>query len=107
MSRQNTSADDKLTSSIGLEVESVEDAGARLKDFIVAEIVSAEKHPNADKLRLCMVNAGDSDAAADRLRRAQRAGRHQGGAGAARHRHSRRAAKRSRSAPSAAWNRAA
>src|ERR1700744_4768921 len=51
---------DKLT-SIGLEVESVEDAGARLKDFTVAEIVSAEKHPNADKLRLCMVNAGDKE----------------------------------------------
>jgi len=51
---------DKLT-SIGLEVESVEDAGARLKDFTVAEIVSAEKHPNADKLRLCMVNTGDKE----------------------------------------------
>jgi phenylalanyl-tRNA synthetase beta chain len=51
----------KLT-SIGLEVESVEDAGARLKDFTVAEIVSADKHPNADKLRLCMVNAGDGSA---------------------------------------------
>src|SRR5579863_2270484 len=51
---------DKLT-SIGLEVESIEDAGARLKDFTVAEIVSAEKHPNADKLRLCMVNTGDND----------------------------------------------
>jgi phenylalanyl-tRNA synthetase beta chain len=51
---------DKLT-SIGLEVESIEDAGARLKDFTVAEIVSAEQHPNADRLRLCMVNAGDKD----------------------------------------------
>src|SRR5215813_209453 len=51
---------DKLT-SIGLEVEGVEDAGARLKDFTVAEIVSAEKHPNADKLRLCMVNTGDKE----------------------------------------------
>src|SRR6202789_4441199 len=50
---------DKLT-NIGLEVESVEDAGARLKDFTVAEIISAEKHPNADKLRLCIVNAGDA-----------------------------------------------
>ena len=50
---------DKLT-SIGLEVESVEDAGARLKDFIVGEVVTAEKHPNADKLRLCTVNAGDA-----------------------------------------------
>jgi phenylalanyl-tRNA synthetase beta chain len=49
---------DKLT-SIGLEVEAIEDAGARLRDFTVAEIVSAEKHPNADKLRLCMVNTGN------------------------------------------------
>ena len=48
---------DKLT-SIGLEVESVEDAGARLKDFVVAHVISAEKHPNADKLKLCMVDAG-------------------------------------------------
>jgi phenylalanyl-tRNA synthetase beta chain len=51
----------KLT-SIGLEVESVEDAGARLKDFTVAQIVTAEKHPNADKLRLCMVDTGDGGA---------------------------------------------
>ena len=51
---------DKLT-SIGLEVESVEDAGARLKDFTVAYVVSAEKHPNADKLRLCMVDTGAKD----------------------------------------------
>ncbi len=50
---------EKLT-SIGLEVESITDAGAALKDFVVAEIVTAEKHPNADKLRLCMVNAGDA-----------------------------------------------
>ena len=49
---------DKLT-SIGLEVESISDAGAALKDFIVGEIITAEKHPNADKLRLCTVNAGD------------------------------------------------
>jgi phenylalanyl-tRNA synthetase beta chain len=48
---------DKLT-SIGLEVESVEDASARLKDFTVAYVVSAEKHPNADKLKLCMVDTG-------------------------------------------------
>jgi len=48
----------KLT-SIGLEVESITDAGAALKDFIVGQVVSAEKHPNADKLRLCMVDAGE------------------------------------------------
>src|SRR3984885_5015157 len=45
--------------AIGLEVESISDAGAALKDFIVGEIITADKHPNADKLRLCSVNAGD------------------------------------------------
>ncbi|HEY6578336.1 MAG TPA: phenylalanine--tRNA ligase subunit beta, partial [Rhizomicrobium sp.] len=44
---------------IGLEVESVEDKGAALGDFIVALVVSAEKHPNADKLKLCMVDTGN------------------------------------------------
>ncbi|HEX4303295.1 MAG TPA: phenylalanine--tRNA ligase subunit beta [Rhizomicrobium sp.] len=44
---------------IGLEVEGIEDAGARLKDFVVGEVVTADKHPNADKLRLCSVDAGD------------------------------------------------
>jgi len=48
---------EKLT-SIGLEVETVEDAGARLKAFVVAHVVSAEKHPNADKLKLCVVDDG-------------------------------------------------
>jgi phenylalanyl-tRNA synthetase beta chain len=48
---------DTLT-RIGLEVESVEDKGAALKDFVVARVVSAEKHPNADKLKLCMVDTG-------------------------------------------------
>ena len=48
---------DKLN-SIGLEVESISDPGAALKDFFVGEVVTAEKHPNADKLRLCTVNAG-------------------------------------------------
>ncbi len=45
--------------SIGLEVEMIEDKGAGLKDFIVAHVVSAEKHPNADKLKLCMVDTGE------------------------------------------------
>jgi phenylalanyl-tRNA synthetase beta chain len=44
--------------AIGLEVESVTDPGAALKDFIVGEVVTAEKHPNADKLRLCSVSDG-------------------------------------------------
>jgi phenylalanyl-tRNA synthetase beta chain len=44
--------------AIGLEVESITDPGAGLKDFIVGEVVTAEKHPNADKLRLCSVSDG-------------------------------------------------
>ncbi len=39
----------------GLEVESVEDSGAKLAAFTVARVISAEKHPNADKLRVCQV----------------------------------------------------
>ncbi len=49
---------DKLT-MIGLEVEHVEDKAKELAPFIVARVVSAEKHPNADKLKVCMVDAGD------------------------------------------------
>jgi phenylalanyl-tRNA synthetase beta chain len=52
-----TAIAEKLT-SIGLEVEAIEDAGARLKAFVVAHVVSAEKHPNADKLKLCLVDDG-------------------------------------------------
>ncbi len=48
---------EKLT-SIGLEVEGIADTSAGLKDFIVGEVVTAEKHPNADKLRLCSVSTG-------------------------------------------------
>jgi len=43
---------------IGLEVEHVEDRGRHLAPFMVAAVLSAEKHPNADKLRVCMVDTG-------------------------------------------------
>jgi phenylalanyl-tRNA synthetase beta chain len=49
---------DKLT-MIGLEVESVEDKAKALAAFKIASVISAEKHPNADKLRICMVDTGD------------------------------------------------
>lgn len=48
---------DKLT-MIGLEVERVEDRAALLKPYVVASVISAEKHPNADRLRVCMVDTG-------------------------------------------------
>jgi phenylalanyl-tRNA synthetase beta chain len=43
---------------IGLEVESVDDK-AGLAPFVIAKVVSAEKHPDADKLRVLMVDTGD------------------------------------------------
>ena len=49
---------DRLT-GIGLELESVADPGAALAPFRVAHVVSAERHPNADRLRACKVDAGD------------------------------------------------
>ena len=43
---------------IGLEVEEVDNPAERLAAFTVAEITSAERHPNADKLQVCQVNTG-------------------------------------------------
>ncbi|MGA7454966.1 MAG: phenylalanine--tRNA ligase subunit beta [Rhodoplanes sp.] len=48
---------DKLT-MIGLEVENVEDKAKALAPFTIAYVVSAEQHPNADRLRVCMVDTG-------------------------------------------------
>ncbi|TXH37475.1 MAG: phenylalanine--tRNA ligase subunit beta [Rhodospirillaceae bacterium] len=47
----------KLT-ALGLEVEGISDRSKELAPFTVAYVVSAEKHPNADKLRVCMVDTG-------------------------------------------------
>src|SRR5215470_13349715 len=48
---------DKLT-MIGLEVESVADRGKVLSPFTIARVISAEQHPNADRLRVCIVDTG-------------------------------------------------
>src|SRR5881275_2300875 len=48
---------DKLT-MIGLEVESVADRGKMLAPLTIARVISAEQHPNADRLRVCMVDTG-------------------------------------------------
>lgn len=47
--------------AIGLEVEGVEDPGEKLADFRIAKVVSAEKHPDADKLQLLKVDTGSGD----------------------------------------------
>ncbi|MBV9979697.1 phenylalanine--tRNA ligase subunit beta, partial [Bradyrhizobium sp.] len=52
---------DRLT-MIGLEVEHLDDKAALLAPFTIARVISAEKHPNADKLRLCMVDPGNGAA---------------------------------------------
>lgn len=44
---------------IGLEVEGIEDKAASLKPYVVAHVLTAEQHPNADRLRVCTVDAGD------------------------------------------------
>ena len=52
---------DKLT-MIGLEVEHIEDKAKLLAPFTIARVISAEQHPNADRLRVCMVDTGDGGA---------------------------------------------
>ena len=42
----------------GLEVEEREPAAPAFSHIVVAEILTAEQHPNADRLRVCTVNAG-------------------------------------------------
>ncbi len=51
---------DKLN-MIGLEVENVFDRGKLLAPFSIARVVSAQAHPNADRLRVCMVDTGSGD----------------------------------------------
>ena len=51
---------DKLT-MIGLEVENVDDKSEQLKPFTIARVISAAQHPNADRLRVCMVDTGETN----------------------------------------------
>ena len=54
----------RILTSIGLEVESMdryEEVKGGLKGLIIGEVLSTEKHPNADKLTLTKVNVGDAD----------------------------------------------
>ena len=48
---------DRLT-SVGLEVEGVENPADKLKPFVVAQILTAEPHPQADKLQVLTVDSG-------------------------------------------------
>jgi phenylalanyl-tRNA synthetase beta chain len=46
-------------SNTGLEVEEVIDRGAALEKFVIAHVIEAKPHPNADRLRACIVDPGD------------------------------------------------
>ena len=57
----------------GTEVERVEHHGVgALEHFVVGKVLERKRHPDADRLSVCMVDIGGSDAVADRLRRAER-----------------------------------
>jgi len=56
--------EDKLLeqlTNVGLEVESVENLSAGLDLFKVAKIIKTEKHPNADRLKVCDVDVGEKE----------------------------------------------
>ena len=54
----NTQALAELLTMSGLEVEELRPVAPPFHGVVVAEIVEAVQHPNADKLRVCTVNAG-------------------------------------------------
>lgn len=57
-----TATVDEITyalTDLGLEVEGVEDRGASLAAFTIGKVVSAEKHPDADRLRVCQVETDE------------------------------------------------
>ncbi len=57
-----TATVDEITyalTDLGLEVEGVEDRGAKLADFTIGKVISAEQHPDADRLRVCQVDTDE------------------------------------------------
>ena len=59
-----TASRDELSAvltAIGLEVEEVTALGAGLDNVVVARIVEASRHPEADRLQICKVDAGQAE----------------------------------------------
>jgi len=50
-----------LLTMAGLEVEEIEPVAPAFESVVVAEVLSTEKHPDADKLKLCRVNVGAAE----------------------------------------------
>src|SRR5438552_16783719 len=46
---------------LGIEVEGVEKIGGEFEGVIVAQVITCDKHPNADKLSLCRVQDGKGE----------------------------------------------
>ncbi|MEL6960019.1 MAG: YtpR family tRNA-binding protein, partial [Pseudomonadota bacterium] len=51
---------DTLT-DLGLEVEGIENPADMLSNFVIGTVKSAEKHPDADKLKVCQVDYGQGE----------------------------------------------
>ena len=47
--------------ALGIEVEALEDPAERLAGFRVAKVLTAAPHPNADKLQVLTVDAGEGE----------------------------------------------
>ncbi len=46
---------------LGHEVDGIESQGQGIEDVVIAEVAEVSKHPDADKLSLCKVDAGDGE----------------------------------------------
>ena len=46
---------------LGIEVEGVQKLGGEFEGIVVAQVITRDKHPNADKLSLCRVNDGQGE----------------------------------------------
>ena len=57
----DTDALSHLLTMAGLEVEGLDSVGAEFTQVVIAEIISAEKHPDADRLQLLKVNVGEAE----------------------------------------------
>ena len=55
---ESTEELDALLTNVGLEVESIEDRRDSFRNIVVGEVLTCEKHPNADKLSVCTVHDG-------------------------------------------------
>ncbi|HEY1582622.1 MAG TPA: phenylalanine--tRNA ligase subunit beta, partial [Chthoniobacterales bacterium] len=50
-----------LLTLAGVEIEGVEERGANFEQVVVAQIISSEQHPNADRLSVCQVDDGSGE----------------------------------------------